>query len=276
MTRTRMPAVYLPHGGGPWPFVNKPILGPAGTWDEMEAYMKGLGSVAATRPAAVLVISAHWEEDAPTTMSAARPPMLYDYYNFPPEAYEVQWPAPGAPELAGEIRALLERAGFRTGDDPERGFDHGTFVPLKLTYPVADIPTLQLSLKTGLDPVEHLEMGRALEPLRDQGVFLVGSGMSYHNMRGLMAGVRGDPRPGADSRAFDQWLQETTVLDASARETRLTEWAKAPKARECHPREEHLLPLHVIAGAAGEDAGSVPYRDVVMGTHICALHFGAA
>lgn len=274
MSKDRMPVVFLPHGGGPWPFVNEPILGPAGTWDEMAAYMKGLGTVPQRRPAAVLVISAHWEEAVPTTMSAPRPPMLYDYYNFPPESYEVQWPAPGAPELAGEIRAHLQRAGFETGDDPTRGFDHGTFVPLKLAYPQADVPTLQLSLKAGLDPVEHLKMGRALEPLREQGVFIVGSGMSYHNMRGLMAGVRGDPAPRADSRAFDDWLAESAGLDASARETRLAEWEKAPAARACHPREEHLIPLHVCAGAAGQDAGTLPYRDVVMGAHISAVHFG--
>jgi aromatic ring-opening dioxygenase catalytic subunit (LigB family) len=240
----------------------------------MEQYMRGLGELSPARPTAILVVSAHWEAEEPTVMSAPQPPMLYDYYNFPPESYEVQWPAPGAPEVAGEVRSLLDAAGFRTREDPERGFDHGTFVPLKLAYPRAEVPTLQLSLRTGLDPAEHLRMGHALQPLRERGVLLVGSGMSYHNMRGLMAGVRGDPRTEADSRTFDEWLRETASLDASAREQRLTAWEQAPAARESHPREEHLLPLHVIAGAAGDDRASIPYRDRVMGAHVCAIHFG--
>jgi aromatic ring-opening dioxygenase catalytic subunit (LigB family) len=151
-------------------------------------------------------------------------------------------------------------------------------VPLKLGYPKADIPTLQLSLRKGLDPREHLAMGRALAPLRDRGVFLIGSGMSYHNMRGLMTAARGAgaaaQRASDDSKAFDEWLQQTVALDADKRDTRLTEWESAPAARASHPREEHLLPLHVIAGAAGEQRGTVPYRDHVMGVHICGVHFG--
>ncbi len=272
--KERMPVVFLPHGGGPWPFVNEPLLGPAGMWDRMARYMKELPSVPQRKPRAVLVISAHWEEEIPTVLTAQRPPLLYDYYNFPPEAYEVTWPAPGAPEIASEIRGLLERAGIASGEDPSRGFDHGTFVPLKLMFPEADVPTLQLSLKAGLDPSEHLEIGRALEPLREQGLFIVGSGMSYHNMDGLMAGVRGSPSPRAESKAFDDWLAETAGLEPSARDARLAAWERAPAARACHPREEHLIPLHVCAGAAGDDVGSSPYRDVVMDAHISAVHFG--
>lgn len=271
----RMPAVFLPHGGGPWPFIDESIFGGPGMWGQMEAYMRGLSMVPPEPPRAVLVISAHWEEVVPTVMSAKKPPMFYDYYGFPPEAYEVQWPAPGAPEVAELVRERLEAAGIATDEDAVRGFDHGTFVPLKLTYPDANIPSLQLSLKRGLDPREHLAMGRALEPLRDVGIFIVGSGMSFHNMRTLqMASRRGPGWISDDSRAFDAWLAEAMIREASQREQALVEWEQAPSARASHPREEHLLPLMVIAGAAGEDAGSLPYRDVVMGAHVSAVHFG--
>lgn len=271
----RMPAIFLPHGGGPWPFTNEPIFGMPGMWEQMEAYMKRLGEHPPETPRAILVISAHWEEAVPTVMAASRPPMLYDYYGFPPETYEVQWPSPGAPELAGEVQSLLENAGFHTSTDPTRGFDHGTFVPLKLAYPSPTIPALQLSLKATLDPREHIQLGRALAPLRDRGVFLIGSGMSYHNLRSLFRYVSDPARRELDeSKAFDEWLGESMLLSADRRETRLIEWEQAPDARLCHPREEHLLPLHVIAGAAENDAATLPYREVVMGAHISAVHFG--
>src|SRR5690606_22687549 len=130
-------------------------------------------------------ISAHWEQEVATLMSASHPEMLYDYSGFPPQTYEIKWPAPGDPQLAGEVQSLLAEAGIPSELDAQRGFDHGTFVPLALSYPQADIPTLQLSLLAGLDPAEHLRLGRALAPLRDEGVLILGSGMSYHNMRGF-------------------------------------------------------------------------------------------
>ena len=270
----RMPAVFLPHGGGPWPFVDIAAFGPAEMWTKMERYMRELSILPPTRPRAVLVVSAHWEEAVPTVMTSQNPPMLYDYYGFAPEAYEIQWPAPGAPDVANDILERLQSAGFASAADAERGFDHGTFVPLKLGYPDADIPTLQLSLKHGLDPREHLAIGRLLEPLRDQGVFIVGSGMSYHNLRGLMASMRGGPSVLDDSRQFDDWLAASMLLEADRRDTRLAEWEQAPRARASHPREEHLLPLMVVAGAAGDDVATLPYRDVVMGAAVSAVHFG--
>src|SRR5690606_22105940 len=191
------------------------------------------------------------------------PPMLYDYYGFPPESYRVTWPAPGNPALANRVRGLLEKAGFKTAADAKRGYDHGTFVPLKLTYPDAEIPTVQLSLKTGLDPAEHLAMGRALAPLRDEGVFIVGSGMSFHNMRAFR-----DRRFVPVSETFDTWLRETATLPAAERDRRLADWTSAPGARACHPREEHLLPLMVCAGAAGEDRGTVDYSGTCMAMRI--------
>jgi len=264
-----LPTVYLPHGGGPWPFVELGFGDKAGD-EALAGYLRSVHGVPKVRPAALLVISAHWEEPVPTVMTSPRPPMLYDYSGFPPESYRITWPAPGDPALAARVRSLLEKAGFQTGEDPRRGFDHGTFVPLKLAYPEAEVPTVQLSLIEGLDPAEHLRLGRALAPLRGEGVFIVGSGMSFHNMRGF-----GDPRAYAISEQFDAWLRETAVQPPAERDARLTQWSKAPAARLSHPREEHLLPLMVVAGAAGEDRGAVAYSGRYAGVQVSAYQFGA-
>ncbi len=263
----RLPVVYLPHGGGPWPFVDLGFGDPR-DWDALAGYLRSVKDVPTSNVRALLVISAHWEEARPTVMTSPQPPMLYDYYGFPPESYQIQWSAPGDPALAARVRELLGAAGFETAADDARGFDHGTFVPLKLTYPQADVPTVQLSLKRGLSPAEHIAMGRALAPLRDEGVFIIGSGMSYHNMRGF--GAHGF----SASAAFDDWLQATAVLPAAERDARLAQWVEAPSARAAHPREEHLLPMMVIAGAAQQDSGRVGFAGQVMGVRISAYHFG--
>ena len=265
---TRMPVVFLPHGGGPWPWVD---LGFDKQGDaDLRAYLETLAALPKTAPKAILVISAHWEQNVPTVMTAARPPMLYDYYGFPPESYEIQWPAPGAPQIAARVQELLHNAGVASATDAERGFDHGVFVPLKLVYPDASIPTLQLSLKAGLDPAEHLAIGRALAPLRDEGVFIVGSGMSYHNMRGFR-----DPRARPVAEVFDAWLRDAAIAPPAERAANLTAWAKAPEARGAHPREEHLIPLMVIVGAAGDDPGTVAYNKTYAGLRLSAYHYGA-
>ena len=266
--KPRMPVVYLPHGGGPWPFVALG-MGNKADLDALAQYLRQLRHLPQSVPAAVLVVSAHWEAPVPTLMTAAQPPMFYDYYGFPPESYTITWPAPGAPALAARVQALLKAAGLPSAVDPQRGYDHGTFVPLKLTYPEANVPTLQLSLQAGLDPLRHLAIGRALAPLREEGVFIVGSGMSYHNMRGF-----GQPGAKASAQQFDTWLHETVVLPRVQRDQRLADWAQAPAARAAHPREEHLLPLTVMAGAAGADLGKVGYSGQVMGVPITAVHFG--
>lgn len=266
-TSTRMPVAYIPHGGGPWPFVD--IGMDRGEHDALATYLRGLGALTPAKPKALLVVSAHWEERVATVMTAATPPMLYDYSGFPPAAYELKWPAPGAPQLATRTQQLLGAAGFETGKDASRGFDHGTFVPLMLAYPEAEIPTVQLSLVAGLDPAQHLALGRALAPLRDEGVLIVGSGMSYHNMRGF-----GDPRAVAHAEAFDRWLVDSIAIAPSDRDHALAHWAEAPSARACHPREEHLLPLMVVAGAAGEDRGHAAFRGRVLGMQTSAIHFG--
>jgi aromatic ring-opening dioxygenase catalytic subunit (LigB family) len=259
-----MPTVFLPHGGGPWPFVDLGIA--RSETDALLAYLRSLSSLS---PKAVLVISAHWESERPTVTTAAQPELLFDYYGFPESSYAIRWPAPGSPELAERVGTLLDAAGIDRAHDGTRGFDHGTFVPLKVAFPDAHVPTVQLSLKAGLDPAEHLAIGRALAPLRDEGVLIVGSGMSYHNMRGF--GGAGQ----AAAESFDAWLQTAALASLDERERALTSWASAPSARQAHPREEHLLPLMVVAGAAGEDRGRLAYNDTFFGVRVSAFEYGA-
>ncbi len=244
-------------------------MGPRDTWDRLAAWLRGLVPSLPAPPKALLVVSAHWEARVPTVSTSPRPSLLYDYSGFPPETYKLTWPAPGDPALADRVRTLLSAASIPSASDPDRGFDHGVFVPLKVAVPDAHIPTVALSLQAGLDPGSHLAVGRALAPLRDEGVLIVGSGMSYHNMRGF-----GDPRSRPKSVEFDAWLKETLEAAPEKRDTGLAAWTKAPVAREVHPREEHLLPLMVVAGAAGVDRGDVVFRDEVMGVVVSATRFG--
>lgn len=262
----RMPVAFIPHGGGPWPFVD--VGFPPEDVADLAAYLGSVRTLPPVSPTALLVISAHWEEPVPTVMTSAHPPILYDYYGFPPESYEITWPAPGEPRLAGRVEELLRGAGFSSATDAERGFDHGTFIPLKLAYPEADVPAIQLSLKQGLDPADHIRMGRALVPLRDEGIFIVASGMTFHNLRAFR-----DPRSHAVSETFDAWLQQVMGLDAQERNNALTEWAEAPAARFAHPREEHLIPLMVAAGAAGNDRATVGYNGTFAGIRLSGYHF---
>jgi aromatic ring-opening dioxygenase catalytic subunit (LigB family) len=262
----RMPVAFVPHAGGPVSHVELGL--PPAEVDALVAYWRSVRALPATQPKALLVVSAHWEAQVPTVMSSPRPPMLYDYGGFPPESYRITWPAPGDPALARRVRDLLEAAGFSTAEDPERGFDHGTFTPLKQTYPDAEVPVVQLSLKAGLDPAEHLRMGRALAPLRDEGVFIVGSGDSFHNLRAFGPGSR-EP-----STRFNAWLTDAVTGDAGARDAELERWASAPFARLCHPREDHLIPLMVVAGAAGDDRGVLTWTGLFLGTEQTGYHFG--
>ena len=267
MARDRMPVVFAPHGGGPWPFVELGI-GTKAEMGELRGYLESIAHIA-PQPKAILAVSAHWEERVPTLMTSAAPPMLYDYYGFPPESYALTWPAPGAPWLAPRVEELLHHAGFETARDERRGYDHGTFVPLKVTYPAPTIPVLQLSLKAGLDAREHLAIGRALAPLRDEGVLIFGSGMTFHNLRAFFG--RG-AEPAAE--AFDTWLREALAKPAAERDEALANWTQAPHARFVHPREEHLIPMMVVAGAAGGDAARVPYNGTFAGLRLAAAHFG--
>jgi aromatic ring-opening dioxygenase catalytic subunit (LigB family) len=245
-------------------------MGPPDTWRKMAAWLSQLGASVGARPKAVVVISGHWEAENFTVTSGAHPPLIYDYSGFPPETYALEYPAPGSPALAERIVGLLGEAGIPARSDAQHGFDHGVFIPFKLIYPQADVPIVQLSLRAGLDPATHLKAGRALEPLRKEGVLLAGSGMSYHNMRGLMSG---GVLP--DSDRFDTWLTQAVCAPAAPeREEMLKQWALAPAARSAHPREEHLLPLMVASGAGGEDLGRKVLTDQVMGATISAFRFG--
>ncbi len=237
--------VYLSHGGGPLPLLGDEQHG------EMVSLLRRIAS-AIKRPSAMLVISAHWEEGIATVTSAARPPLIYDYHGFPEESYHISYPCPGEPALAEKVCRVLEDHGLACRADGERGFDHGLFVPLKIMYPEADIPAIQLSLVNTLDPAIHLEMGRALRSLDYGNLLVIGSGFSFHNMRAFFAGETDEARK--MNEAFESWLRETCGdprMDEAERTRRFLQWTEAPHARYCHPREEHLLPLHVCYGLAG-------------------------
>ena len=264
----RQPTFYLPHGGGPCFFMDW-TMGPADTWDRTAEWLRSLAASLPEKPKALLVISAHWEEKAPTVMTSPAPPLLFDYYGFPKHTYELTWPAAGSPTLATRVVGLLAGAGIAANENGSRGFDHGVFVPLKVAFPEAEIPTVQLSLRAGLDAAEHLAMGRALGPLRDEGVLIIGSGMSYHNMRGF-----GTAAGDIDSKRFDAWLSASIAKAPGERDALLRDWASAPAARASHPREEHLVPLMVAAGAAGDDLGERVFNDAPMGTVVSAIRFG--
>lgn len=249
--------VYFSHGGGPLP-----ILGDA-SHKAMVNFMQQLPS-RLRKPDVILVISAHWEENRATLLSAHIPPMFYDYYGFPDEAYEITYPAPGSPGLANRIASLLIKNNIPARLDPQRGFDHGLFIPLKLMYPQADIPSLQLSLLSGLNPTAHIALGNALRELRSENILVIGSGFSFHNMRAFS--WQGINTPDPANEAFQNWLIDVCAgpISQSEREQFLIEWHKAPSARYCHPREEHLLPLHVCLGMADKPASTI-FDDYILG-----------
>lgn len=248
---------------------------PPDTWDRQRQFLEEFPADLPERPKALLVISGHWEERVFTVQTNPAPPLLFDYNGFPPHTYQLTWPAPGDPTLASRVRDLLKGAGFATGEDATRGYDHGVFVPLKVAFPDADIPTVQLSLRADLDPEAHLAAGRALAPLRDEGVLIIGSGNTYHNMGVMMRAMRGGATGPVAGTEFDRWLTDTVTQDDPVRrDAMLAAWAEAPGGREANPREEHLIPLHVVAGAAGADHGTKTLEDHVMGAVESAFRFG--
>ncbi|MEI7847376.1 MAG: class III extradiol ring-cleavage dioxygenase [Chloroflexota bacterium] len=249
--------IYMGHGGGPLP-----LLGDA-SHKKMIDFIIQLPQTL-KKPDAILVISAHWKENNPTIQSSPNPAMFYDYYGFPEKAYEIKYPAPGNPELANKIDKLLQANKISSRLDQTRGFDHGLFIPLSLMYPEADIPAIQLSLIQGLNPAEHIALGQALNALMSENILVIGSGFSFHNMRGFFGAANDGTDPAND--LFQNWLIETCVspMLQSERENRLINWQNAPSARYCHPREEHLLPLHVCFGMAGTQAKLI-FDDKILG-----------
>jgi aromatic ring-opening dioxygenase catalytic subunit (LigB family) len=266
-----LPTLFIPHGGGPCFFMDWTLMGgPADTWDATAAWLRGLAATLPARPRAIVVVSGHWEERAFTAASAAAPRMIYDYTGFPPHTYELQYPAPGEPALAEHIVSLLKKAGLPARTDGSRGFDHGIFIPFLLAFAAADIPVVPLSLVASLDPAEHLAAGRALAELRKEGVLIVGSGMSYHNMHAYRT-----PAATLPSKLFDDWLTDALAEEERAeRWARLCRWDMAPAARNAHPREEHLLPLMTAAGAGDGSPGRRIFSDNVMMATISGFRFG--
>ncbi len=257
------PTYFIPHGGGPCFFMDDP----RGTWSGMAAFLRALPAALPEPPKAILVVSGHWETQGFALTGAEAPGLIYDYRGFPPHTYALRYDVPGAPALAARAAARLAAQGLQAGVDPARGLDHGVFIPLKVAFPDAAIPLVEMSVDRTLDPALHLAAGRALAPLRDEGVLILGSGMSFHNMRAY-----GDPRATGPSRAFDRWLVDSATRDGASRAERLTHWAEAPSGRFSHPQAEHLLPLMVAAGAA-DGTGEQVYAEEVLATAISAFRF---
>jgi aromatic ring-opening dioxygenase catalytic subunit (LigB family) len=264
----RMPTYFVAHGGGPWPWLMDEL---AFDLEPLARSLRAMPEQIGATPSAILLVSPHWETSVPTVQTNPLPPMLYDYWGFPDFTFEIQYPAPGSPEVAARVIELLTGADFTVAEDRERGFDHGAFVPLAVAFPDADIPVLQLSILSSYDPADHLAIGRALAPLRDEGVLIVGSGMSFHNM-GLIGPGAANP-----SRQFDEWLTGVvTTTDGEARSDALLRWEQAPSARVAHPVEDHFVPLHVAVGAAEHDRGSRIFHqsDLYGGVHTSSFRFG--
>ncbi|NVN09907.1 DODA-type extradiol aromatic ring-opening family dioxygenase [Nguyenibacter vanlangensis] len=260
------PTFFINHGGGPCFFLDP---GPMrDSWSALEHYLRGFMSRLREKPSAIVVVSGHWAERVPSVNAGAAPPLLYDYSGFPPHTYDLTWPAPGAPSLAGRIRAGLAEMGIASGTETRRGFDHGVFVPFKVMMPEAELPVVQVSMQRDFDPAFHLALGRALAKLRREGVLIVGSGQSYHNMSRFFG--RG---PDRGAEAFDAWLRDV-VTDPNGRDAALTHWASAPGARDAHPHEDHLLPLMVVAGAATGEPGVVDFHGHALGKPISGFRFG--
>ncbi|CAK7235689.1 hypothetical protein SCUCBS95973_009352 [Sporothrix curviconia] len=272
----RAAVIALSHGGGPMPVLGDP------SHDELVKSMRtrvpailGLNN-STTRPKAIVLVTAHWSERVPTVSSGAKPTLLYDYGGFPAEAYRLKYDAPGSPEVAQRVASLLQGAGFRPELDDERGWDHGVFVPLLLVHPAADVPVVQVSVLASEDAAAHFAMGRALAPLRDDNIAIVGSGFaSFHNLRLMFAGVTRDPSTRAQLVAWNEAVTAAALEpDEQAREAAFAQWRSFPAAYVTHPRggAEHFLPLIVCAGAAGNEKGKA-YTDHFQGLDILSYYW---
>jgi aromatic ring-opening dioxygenase catalytic subunit (LigB family) len=262
-TMTRQPTLFIPHGGGPCFFMDDP----RGMWSGMAAFLRSLPDLLPEPPKAILLVSGHWETQGFAFTGNSAPPLIYDYYGFPPHTYQLTFPAPGDPALAARAAGLLEGAGIAAQVDPEHGLDHGVFIPLKVAWPDAEVPVVEMSVDRTLDPALHIAAGRALAPLRDEGVLIIGSGMSFHNMRAY-----GDPRALDPSALFDDWLTKAVAQTGAARDAALGGWKEAPAGAFSHPREEHLIPLMVAAGAAA-GPGEQIFGGEVLSTRISGYRF---
>ena len=262
------PTYFINHGSGPCFFLKPGPMRAA--WHDLDTYLRGFIGRLAERSSAIVVVSEHWEATKPAVNAAARPGLLFDYAGFPDYTYALKWPAPGEPRIAARLRALLGEAGIDSAEDLKRGWDHGVFIPMKVILPDADIPVVQLSPQHGLDPARHLAIGRALMPLRREGVLIIGSGQTYHNMQGFSVGTsQGDPM----AEAFDTWLR-LQMTNSATRESALTQWDQALGARHARSHEDHLLPLMVVAGVASCEQGHVDFHGHALGKPISGFRFG--
>lgn len=255
----RYPVIFVNHGGGPLPLLGQQPEIVKQLEDARKKWL--LPKLNNQKPNAIVVFSAHWESNPIKIMSSSNPTMYYDYGGFPSESYEFQYSAPGSPDLAEKIQILLNKEGLKSELDNQRGFDHGVFIPLMIMFPEADIPVVAVSLHSSLSAKENIQIGKALSSLRNEGILFIGSGQSFHNMRALF-----NPTPNTvkSSKEFNEWLKGTMTLkkeregdvDKKYEEMlmQLMQWDKTPFGRICHPREEHLLPLLICAGVAGEDS----------------------
>ena len=269
MTNPRLPTYFVSHGGGPWPYMTGEFRH---NFDKLEQSLIEMRVELGDAPKAILVISGHWESEGFAISSGAKPGMVYDYSGFPEYLYHITYGALGSPELAKRVQELLRAGGIEAQLDPTRGFDHGTFSIMKPLYPDEGLPVVQLSLDAGYDPALHLAVGRALAPLRDEGVLIIGSGLSYHNLQEIRGTSGYEP-----SRRFDDWLHQTLVqASPDARTEGLLAWERAPSARAAHPREDHLIPLMVAVGAAEDEPGTVTYHqsDLFGGMTASSFRFG--
>ena len=231
----RLPVLFVSHGAPTLPLEDIPA----------RQFLVDLGA-ALPRPRAILAVSAHWLTDRPAVSAATRPETVHDFYGFPAELYELRYPAFGDPALAGRAKDLLSGAGLDATVDARRGLDHGAWVPLMLMYPEADVPVIQLSLQPRLGTRHHLRLGAALAPLRDEGVLILASGGATHNLREFRGSRAEDPLADYAGR-FAGWISD--AVERGDREALANYRAIAPDAARNHPSEEHLLPLHVAAGA---------------------------
>ena len=259
---TTQPAIYIPHGGGPCFFMD---WQPSDTWAELQTFLESIDTTLAATPQAIVVISAHWEQSEAVITGGRAPDLIYDYDGFPPHTYQLQYPAPGHPELAQRISDLLTNADVPSRINDTQGWDHGVFIPLLLMYPEATIPVVQISLRRDLDPEQHLHIGQALEPLRHDDVLIVGSGMSYHNF-----GTAG----GKQAQDFDDWLHDILDQPPAQRHQQLIDWHQAPGANVSHPREEHLIPLMVCVGAAHDAPATRIFSAPIMNNPVSAYTVG--
>jgi len=257
------PAIFISHGGGPCFFMEGGSFTAIDKNSDVAQFYRDFAkNFIPVKPKAIVIVSAHWEEATFHITSNPSPKLLFDYYGFPDFTYKLTYPAKCDVDLSKRIQAMLKDGNVPSNLDPNRDWDHGVFVPLKLIYPDADIPLVQISLNSNLDPALHIRLGEILAPLRKEGIMILGSGQATHNMGMLRSGINGEPP--AHVVEFLSWMNETAELPTKeARKKRLLEWAKlAPHGRLHHPREEHLIPLHVVAGAAGNH-GKAVYTKII-------------